>query len=806
MRELRRIFRSLRREPLFTAVAVGTLGLGIGANTAIFSVVKAVLLDPVPYPAIEPEEVLVLTEKAHHTDEMGIAYPSFKDWQRMNRSFERMAGFRDAALNLTGVEEPLRLEVTRVSHGYFEILGVSSTLGRLFTPGEDEPGAESLLVLNHLLWRNRFGSDPDVVGRVVTLDDEPYSVIGVLPDDFDLEGDERAYTTLEPWSNDEDNLDRGNHMDLFALGRLKEGVSLEQARAEMETIARTLEAQYPETNSGIGATVGRLSDRRVRDYRRTLWTLLGAVSLVLLIASANVAQLLVARAVNRKRVTAIEAALGASRLRLVRQGLTEGLVLAVFGSVAGALLAFGCLQLLQEILPADVPGIDRVAIDREVLTYTLGVSLITGLLFGSLPAWILSRSKPNDPLKEGSRDTGHSPMGRAVSRALLLVEVALATLLLVGASLLIRTVYRLTQVNPGFQADQLLTMKLGVPFQSYQGESRRALLLRLVEELEALPGVRSATVGLVLPLGGRRWNSVFIVADRPVPPRAELPDSIFTPVEAGYFETLSIPLLRGRSFTDADDADAPRVVIVNETLAKKFWPGQDPIGKRVKQGWPENEGESHPWREIVGVVSDVNQFGLGQETMMQTYIPLAQRSLWNVEIALRTETDPLSLVLPVKRAIRSLDASLPVYDVETMEAAIQRSVAPRRFAMLLLGIFAALALILAAVGLYGVIAYSVAKRTREIGLRVSVGAARRDIFRLVVGQGMLWAVLGAAIGLAASAAASRLLGSFLFGVTEHDPITFVIVPLVLLLVAFAASAAPAFTASRIDPICALRYE
>ncbi|HEY7699144.1 MAG TPA: FtsX-like permease family protein, partial [Vicinamibacteria bacterium] len=515
---------------------------------------------------------------------------------------------------------------------------------------------------------------------------------------------------------------------------------------EMETIARRLEAQYPESNSGVGATVERISDRRVRSYRRTLWTLLGAVSLVLLIACANVGNLLLARAVSRKRVAAIQAALGASRLRLVRQGLTEGLILAVVGGALGALLALGCLQLLKGTLPADVPRLDRVAIDLRVLLYTFGVSIATGLLFGSFPACLLARSEPSDPLKEGGRHTGQ---GTALGRGLLVAEVGLATLLLVGATLLIRTVYQLGRVNPGFQVDHLLTMRLGVPFSRYRGNARWPFLQRLDEELESVPGVRSATLGLVLPMDGSRWSSVFILGDLPAPPRAELPNSIFTPVEPGYFETLSIPLIRGRLFDARDGADAPRVVIVNETLAAHFWPGQDPIGKRLKQGWPENEGEFNPWREIVGVVSDVKQFGLGEETMMQTYIPFAQRWIWDVQLALRTETDPLTLLQPVKGAIRRLDASLPVYDVETMEEKIARSIAPRRFATLLLGIFAALALVLSAVGLYGVIAYSVARRTREIGLRMSVGAARSDIFRLVMRQGMVWAVLGAAIGLAA---------------------------------------------------------
>ncbi len=803
MHDLRRALRALRKEPLFATVAIATLGLGIGANTAIFSVVEAVLLDPVAYPASEPERVLFLAEKAHLQDEMGIAYPSFKDWQRMNRSFSALAGFRDTAANLTGVVEPLRLSLTQVSDEYFDILGVSPQIGRFFTSEEDRHGAERVLVLNEALWRNRFASDPNVLGRVATLDEMPYTIIGVLPHDFELGSEERAYTALEPWTDTDDSRDRGNHMDIFGLARLSDGVTFEEARTELETIARRLETEYPETNSGVGAYLERHSDRRVKEYRRTLWTLLGATSLVLLIACANVANLLLAGAVGRKRAAAIQAALGASRLRLVRQGLTEGLVLAILGGALGALLAFCGLQLLKGTLPADIPRIEGVAIDLRILLYTLGVSLSTSLFFGSFPAWLLSRSRPSDPMKEGGRDTGQ---GGAAGRGLLVAEVALATVLLVGASLLIRTVYELTRVNPGFRADHLLTMRLGVPYARYQGNSQRAFLDRLDEELEAVPGVRSATFGLVLPLNGIQWSSVFVVGDLPVPSRAELPSSIFTPVQPGYFETLSIPLVRGRLLDATDDLlEGPRVVVVNETLANHFWPGQDPIGKRLKQGWPENEGEFNPWREIVGVVGDVNQFGLGEETMMQTYVPLRGWT-WNVELALRTETDPLTLVQPVKEAIRRLDASLPVYDVATMDAKIGSSIAPRRFAMLLLGMFAALALMLAAVGLYGVIAYSVARRTREIGLRMSVGASRSDIFRLVVRQGMVWAVLGAAIGLAAGAAASRLLASLLYGVSGTDALTFSVVPAVLLAVAFAASAAPALTASRIDPIRALRYE
>ncbi|HSF14347.1 MAG TPA: ABC transporter permease [Vicinamibacteria bacterium] len=803
--EARQTIRAMGKQPFFTAVAVVTLGLGIGANTAIFSVVDTVLLDRVPYPVEEPENVMVLTEKSRSWDAMSVAYPNFKDWQRLNRSFESMVGFRDTRFNLVGLDEPLRLSVTRISHGYFEIFGVAPALGRLFDESEDEPGAPAVLVLNHELWRDRFGEDPQVVGRVVQLDEAPYTIVGVLPDDFEVSSRERAFTTLEPWAAVNDSAqDRGNHQGIYVLARTLQGVSFEEARSEMEIIASQLEEEYPNTNSGVGITMKRLSERRVEDYRTTLWTLLGAVSLVLLIACANVANLLLARAVSRKRVTAIQAALGASRVRLVRQGLVDGLLLAVAGGALGACLAFGGLHLMKGLLPADLPRIDRIGLDVQVLAYTLGLSGLTGLLFGSFPAWFSSRARPSDPLKEGSRDTG----GGAAGRGLLVAEVALATMLLVGASLLIRSVYELTRVDPGFRADHLLTMNVGVPYSRYDGETRISFLRQMDEELRSLPGVRSATVGLVLPMMGSSWSSVFVVDDRPAPERSELPSSLFTPVASGYFETFEIPLIRGRLIEPTDDADSPEVIVINETLASRLWPGQDPIGKRLKQGWPESTGPFNPWREIVGVVGDVKQFGLGEEVRMQTYIPLGQTGsgMWDVQIALRTHTDPLTLVETVKRGLAQMDPTLPVYDVETMEAAISDSVAPRRFTMMLLGLFAALALVLAAVGLYGVIAYSVARRTREIGLRMSVGADRANVFRLVVRQGLGWSSLGALIGVASAAGASQLLSSSLFSVSARDPLTFLIVPVVLLVVAFAASAVPALGASRIDPIRALRYE
>jgi putative ABC transport system permease protein len=782
----------MRKQPVFASIAILTLGLGIGANTAIFGVVHTVLLQPAAYPKA-PDEVLVLTESSKNWDEISVSYPDFKDWQSENRSFELLAGYRSKGSNLTGLDEPLRLGVRLVSHGYFSLMGVTPLHGRFFSLDEDQPGAPGRVILNYSLWQNRFGGDPAVTGSAVRLDDASYTIIGVLPAGFELDTRERAYIPLEPWADKDDTRDRGNHQGIRVLGRMRQGVSFDEARAEMETIQARLEAQYPDTNSGIGVNVERIRDRQVGDYEATLLLLLGAVSLVLLIACANVAQLLLARAMGRRREMAIQVALGAGKRRLVQQSLTEGMLLALIGGALGLALAFSGLGLLRSLLPADVPRLQQVQISGPILAYTVAISFITGILFGALPALLASRAQPMDPLKEGSRDTGgRKDMGRGLLEA----EVALATVLLIGASLLIRSVYELTRVDPGFRPERLLTMQIGLPGSRYEGERRSTFVQEMQARMGVLPGVTSAAVGLNFPMMDFNWSSIFVVADRPVPPRNQLPASIFSPVETGFFDTFGIPLLRGRTFLDSDDADAPRVVVVNQALANRFWPNENPIGKRLKQGWPESET---PWREIVGVVGDTKQLGLDEEPMMQTYIPARQFPLWEVRLALRTEVEPLTLVVPAKEVVRSMDPDLTVYEIETMDDIISSSVAPRQFTMVLLGIFAALALVLAAIGLYGVIAYTVARRTQEIGVRVAMGATRTEIFRLVVRQGMGLSVLGAIVGTLGALALIRLLSGLLFGVGAKDPLTFSAVP-------FIACAVPALAATRVDPIHALRYE
>lgn len=797
--DLRVSLRQLGNRRGFTAIAVLTLGLGIGANTAIFSVVHAVLLRPVLHPG-DPDRVVVITEHNLNGDDISVSYPDFKDWQTGNRSFEGMAGFNYTSFNLTGLETPLRVRGCRVSHEYFDIMDAIPVFGRFFSPDEDRPGAPSRVIFNHALWQNQFGGDPAVVGRTVRLDDSEYDVIGILPAGFEPIPREMVYVTLEPWADNPGARSRGNHQGINVVARLRGEVTFEEARTEMETIEARLEAQYPETNTGIGIYFERFYDRLVEEYALTLFLLLGAVSLVLLIACTNVAQLLLTRAIGRRREAAIQVALGAGIRRLLQQSLTEGVILALLGGALGLVLAFSGLDLIRAILPADIPRLDQVRINGAILAYTLAVSCLTGILFGAIPAFRILRTRPIDALKAGSRDTGHR---KDMGRGLLVAEVALATVLLIGAGLLIRSVYQLTLVDPGFRADRLLTMQVGLPESQYEGARRSTFIHEMQTRVEALPGVQSAAVGLNLPMTGSLWNSVFIVDDQPVPQRSELPSSMFTTVTIGFFETFDIPLIRGRTFIDSDDADAPEVVIVNRTLAEHFWPGEDPVGKRLKQGWPEDD---EPWREIVGVVGDTRQFGLDDVPRMQTFLPVPQGPLWSVRLALRTELEPLTLVEPVRSVIGSLDPELPVYGIMTMDDIVTTTVAPRRFTMVLFIIFAVLALVLSAIGLYGVIAQSVAERTREIGVRVAMGARRRDVFLLVVRQGMTLSLLGAVAGVAGSIVLTRLLSSLLYGISAIDPLMFATVPALLLMVAFIACSVPAGAAVRVDPLQALKHE
>lgn len=801
--DIRQGLRAMSKNPAFAAVAVLTIALGIGANTAIFSIVHAVLLRPIPYPAEHPDQVLFLEETdKKYTGGMSVAYLNYKDWRDQNQSFSSMACMRYARVNLTGVGEPVSLENPQVTFNYFTIMGIQPLHGRLFVAGEDRPGAGKVALLNSSLWRNRFRADPGVVGSTVRLGDEAYTVVGVLPPNIDLLERERIYTPYVPWAA-EVNTHRGDHMGAYVLARLRPGVTFEQAVAEMDTIARRLEQQYPETNSGNRVSLHRYNDHRTRDYRLTLYLLLGAVVLVLLIACGNVANLLLARAVSRRREIAIQSSLGAGRWQIARQSITESLLLSLTGGILGALLGFVAVRLVRGILPENLPRLHQVELNWPVLGYTFAIACLTGLIVGVVPAFQATRVPLGEVLKQAGA-TAALGGRRRLSRSFLVAETALATVLLIGAGLLVRTIYQLSRVDPGFRTGRLLKMEMEI---GSDDDGERLRFFRNVRhELGALPGVESAAISLSAPMMGVYWASIFTVGDKPAPPREDLPSSVFNPVDTGYFETYGIPLKKGRVFTAADTRGSQPVIVINETLARRIWPGEDPIGKRLKQGWPESEGERFPWRVVIGVVGDTKQNGLDAETRMETYIPFSQKPFGYAKLTLRTAVDPRSLIEPAKKAVHQVNPDIPVTGVETMDEVFSDSLAPRRVAMILLMAFAGLAVLLAAVGIYGVIAYSVARRTQEIGVRMALGARKLDVLGLVLRQGLALAAAGALLGVLGAFGVTSLLSHLLYGVSSSDPATFVAVPAGLIGVALLACAVPAIRAMNTAPSSALRYE
>jgi putative ABC transport system permease protein len=801
IQDLRYGARTLMKSPGFAFAAVLTLALGIGANTAIFSVVNAVLIRSLPF--TEPDRLVVLMENYRRVERMSASYPNFKDWRERAKSFEAMAGFRAESFTLTGVDKAVRLQGRRVNWNLLPMLGVKPQLGRMFTEQDDQPGASATALMSHGLWQERFGGDPGVVGKTLMINGHGASIIGVLPADFEFFRRDDLYMpfglVLTPQSN---WLNRGNHFGLNVLARLTPGVTEAQARVEMETIAAQLEREYPDPNSGNGAMVQSLAYRYAEDLRDELLVLQVAVGFVLLLACANVANLLLARASERQREVAMRLALGAGRWRIVRQLLSESMLLSALGGLAGLLIGVWLTKGLLALASADVPRLNQAGLDSAALLFTAGVSVLTGLLFGVLPALQAVRTDLNTILKEGGRRGGGSARegGR---KTLLVVQVAVSLVLLIGAGLMLRTVYQLTRVDPGFNAENLLTMRFQMSGQAYTAERQQVFYRECLERVSALPGVRAATLTLSTPMDVSNWNSVFIVADKPAPPRAELPAAAFTPVSANYFEAMGIQLIKGRWFTDSDTADKPRLTVINETLARQLWPGEDPIGKRLKQGFPEDQP---PWREVIGVVADVKLEGVDQETPMQSYLPLAQEPTGSLGLLVRTVGPPLALAATVERAIQAIDKDLPVFNVQSMDQLLGNDIAQQRLTMALLAGFAVLALLLAAVGIYGVIAYSVSQRTHEIGIRIALGARNGDVLRLVLWQGMRLALIGVALGLGASFALTRLMKTLLYGVEATDPMTFVALSLLLGLVALLACWIPARRAASMDPLEALRVE
>ena len=803
--DLRYGARMLVKQPGFTSIAVLTLGLGIGANTAIFSVVNAVLLRPLPFE--QPDRLVMVWQTNMQTGSLQdpASFLNLVDWQQQNQVFEQIAAFMPRGISLTDIDEPEQLPGSFVSANLFPALGVTPTLGRTFLPDEDRPGGGRDVILSHGLWQRRFGGDPDIIGKALTLNGASHTVVGVMPADFQfpIPGQFPIPPTQlwVPLAIDPGQENRGDR-SLFAVGRLKSGVTAGQAQAEMTLIARRLEQQYPDANTGSGVKVVPLHEQVVGRLRPALLVLLGAVGFVLLIACANVASLLLSRAAARQKEIAIRAALGAGRLRLVRQLLTETVLLTLMGGTLVLLLAYVGMDSLKAGLPPNLPRADEISIDRQVLGFSFVVSLFTGLVFGLVPAWQASRPDLNEVLKEGG-GKGAGGQGRSRARNVLTVaEVAAAFVLLVGAGLLIKSFYRLQQVNLGFNPERALSVPLALTTVRYRdGGARLAFVEQVAQRLKGLPGVQAVGGVTTLPLSSNYSTGTFAVEGRPPDPgesnianvRAATPD---------YFRAMEIPLIGGRAFTEEDTFQAPAVTVINETLARRYWPGENPIGKRIIS--PARADGT--LTTVVGMVGDVRNDGLDDEPKPELYFPYAQNRQTHLAIVVRTANYPAGLMAAVRREVWAVDKNLPLANLSTLEQLLDKTIAQRRFNLLLLGMFAGVALVLAAVGIYGVMSYAVTQRTHEIGVRMALGAQTSNVLRMVVGQGIRLALVGIAIGLGAALALTRLMASLLYEVSATDPLTFAVIALMLAAVALVACYVPARRATRVDPMLALRYE
>jgi len=793
--------RMLWQSPGFTIVALLALTLGIGANSAIFSVVNSVLLRPLSYE--ESENLVILSERSQVLEGMSISYPNFTDWRDQNQVFEHIAVYRRQSYNLTGAGDPEYLLGAMVSHSLFPALRVEPLMGRTFTEEEDKPGGDQVVVLTYGLWQRRFGSDPNILGQTLTLNSKPYAVIGVMPSGFLFPSRAELWVPVGQESGQQAWLERGNHPGLYGVARFKQGVMLDQARADMDTIAIRLEQQYPQSNTGNRVSITPMLEQSVSNIRPALLVLMGAVAFVLLIACANVANLLLARAAARQKEFAIRSALGAGRVRLVRQLLTESAMLSIAGGALGLLLAVWGVKLIIGINPDGIPRAREISLDARVVFFTFAVSFVTGIVFGLVPAWYASKPDMNETLKDAGRGSTGGIHRQRFRNVLVVTEVALALVLLIGGGLMIRSFYTLQQVHPGFEVSNLLTFQFTLPRDKYAEQPQRVNFYRQVtDRIEVMPGVESVGLATGLPLGNNGNQTSFTVECQPEPEPGQRPLAEVVYVSPEYFKTMQMPLLKGRTFNEQDTADSPRVFVIDETFASRHWPGEDPIGKQVRFG-----GTSNPPSTVVGLVKRVKMEGLDTDSnRVQAYFPYTQSAWTFMNVVVRTAGDAESMTSSLRQQVLSIDKDQPIYNIRTMQNIREQVTAPQRLNVLLLGIFAAVALILAAVGIYGVMSYAVTQRTHEMGIRLALGARPADVLKLVVGQGMKVASIGILIGLIGAFGLTRLMSSLLFGVSATDPVTFVAIALLLTLIALMANFIPARRATRVSPIIALRYE
>lgn len=807
-------FRILLKNPALTLVAVLTLALGIGANTAIFSVLNAVVLRPLPY--AEPDRLVMIWETNPGNNKRPAAPGNYTEWREKNSTFSDLAATFYGNFNLTGDGEPERINGSTVTSNLMRTLGVSAQLGRTFVDDDDQHQDQKLAIISDALWKRRFGADRDIVGKTINIDASTHTVVGVMPVGFKFPvqsdlwvlGKDRNAVSMSLWSqfptNDWTN-DRDAHF-INVVGRLKQGSTLAQAQSDIAGIARRLEEQYPETNGGLGSNVISLHTQVVGDVKNLLAILLGAVALVLLIACTNVASLLLARANQRDREFAIRRAVGASRWRLIRQLLTESILMSLAGGVAGLLLAAWVVKLFIKLSPGDIPRLEEASVDMHLLAFTFGVSLVTGIAFGLWPALHATGGSLNQSLKESGAKSSEGRQRRRARNVLIVTELAVAQVLLVGAGLLIMSYVKVSQLDPGFNGDHVLTAKIAPSATKYRDSKARVqFFTRVIDQLKSLAGVNSVGMVMSLPLSGASMNRGFVVEGRPQPKSDENVSMDYQVVSHDYFATLEVPIIRGRGFTSQDTETAPKVIVINEAMAKRYWPNEDPVGKRMAFG---DSSKDTSWRTIVGIAGNMRHAALSEEPVPTGFIDYRQdlESWPRMAFVLKTKTDASSLTSAVRGSLVSIDPQQPVYAVETMEKLLGSSVAPRRFVMSLIASLAFVALALSIVGIYSVISTSVSERTREIGIRMALGAKRSDVLRMVLSQGMKVALAGVIVGVVVATMLTRFVTTLLFQVSATDPTTFAAVGLLLSVVALAACYLPARRATKVDPLVALKDE